>query len=308
MIRGIRIGRRRFLGGLSWAILGTTTAGAQATQGPRVVTLEWASAESLMALGITPIAMASPLRSQKSPLRLFSTDHGVSSQSSVELGSMFEPNLELLALLKPDRIFAAPWHAPLLHMLRRIADTDIINIAEEPHGQYENSCELLIKLGRQFGRSAEAQTYIKDSAMEISRIRARLHSVAGTPTFIGTLDASGRIFNTWGAGSLFHDVLELVGLRNAYSGPTSSTRSARISIDRLAENSDAQLIYIDQEELTALALHRLESTGLWQNLPFVRSGRMLSIPYLYHFSGLPTARSFARSLAAAESKMSPGHG
>ena len=82
---------------------------------PRIATVDWTIAETLLALGVTPLAMGdvNSYRAWVGEPRL--------PAEVIDIGLRAQPNRELLAELKPDLILISPLAAPLAPTLSRIA-------------------------------------------------------------------------------------------------------------------------------------------------------------------------------------------
>lgn len=83
----------------------------------RVVALDWVSAETLLSLGITPLAIA-----DTAGYRQWVTTPTLPG-SVKDVGSRREPNLESLTALKPDLIVINKEHAAVYPALTNIAPT-----------------------------------------------------------------------------------------------------------------------------------------------------------------------------------------
>lgn len=256
---------------------------------PRVAALEWAGAETLAAIGVTPLAIPSPMRAEEPFNR--------QNDGIAELGSLFEPNLEVLAVLRPETILYGSWHTNIVSALERIAVSVLVDVVRASPSHYANARTLVLDLAKRLDREQQGRAFLDHATDKIFHARRTLAGVPHRPTFIGTFDQSGRLFDTYGPGHLVQETLNLLGFENAYQGAFGPLRTKRLSIDNLADVPDAQLVYIRRGYQTRLAISRLEKSQLWNSLPLVQSRRLYSIPYIYPFAGLPTAMRLAGNLA-----------
>ena len=150
---------------LLWLWLGLA-GGVQAAP-LRLLSLDWAAAETAQALGVTPVGMA-----QLADYRIWSGGMPMPS-SVVDVGLRMEPNLELIARLKPDLILIAPIQQGMQPLLQRIAPVRIIefNSYLQPDS-YRQAQVATRQLGHWLDRQPAAETLI-------ARTQADLQALAG---------------------------------------------------------------------------------------------------------------------------------
>jgi len=269
----------------------------------RLAAVDWAAAESLLAVGVVPLAV-----SETSVFRQWLPEC-VLPESVVDLGSRNEPNLELLAALKPDRIFLSNWQRSLSASFQRIAPTEIVTIIDARREAYQNARMALAQIAERAGNAGAAEIYLDAFDRALKTYTRQLEPHAGSPLYIGVLHESGSQIFVYGNGSWVGDILNQLGLRNALKRPTSAFGNAFIDIAYLAETPGARLFYLDQGERTRRAERRLRSSTLWRNLPMTRAGRVHRIPAFYPLGGMPSVWRFARLLTQALVQASEGaHG
>ena len=89
---------------------------------PRIATVDWTIAETLLALGVTPAGMGD-MSSYRAWVKAPAMPPSV-----VDLGLRAQPNRELLAELNPDLILISPLAAPLAPALSKIAPVKSITL------------------------------------------------------------------------------------------------------------------------------------------------------------------------------------
>jgi len=109
----------------------TATDATSAT--PRIATVDWTIAETLLALGVTPMAVG-----DVAPYRAWVGEPQLPA-GVIDIGLRAQPNRELLAELKPDLILISPLAAPLAPTLSRIAPVHSIAL-------YEPGTDLWLRL------------------------------------------------------------------------------------------------------------------------------------------------------------------
>jgi iron complex transport system substrate-binding protein len=113
---------------------------------------------------------------------------------------------------------------------------------------------------------------------------------------VALVNADGRHATLYGRGSLIQAVLERLGLRNAWQGRSNAMGVTLVGIERLAEAPEALLVCVELP--TRLAeLQRLRQDGtLWQALPAVRAGHVLTLPRFFPYGGVASALFLAEQL------------
>lgn len=259
----------------------------------RIVALEWASAETLVALGAPPVATASPYRMHAGGAAAMGLP-GV-----METGALFEPNIEVIQAARPDLIFCGSWQQGLVPILERIAPTRVFNLRAPTRDILANAVLSVEETGERLDRAAEAVAYVKATQARFERLREALVPHAAQPLLIGTLEPDGRHVTIYSRGSLFHDILRRLGLSNGWDGAVNGWGSAIHGIETLALYPEATFFYLDTGPRAEAALRLLAPSTLWNALPAVRRGRVRALPYAWAFGGLPTALDFAEGLAAS---------
>ena len=277
------VDRRRFLASLAGAPLLPRLAAS--STGLRVAALDWALAETMLALGHTPIAIVNATDWNRflagSPL-----PPGVA-----DLGLQPEINFELLASLKPDLILTSPFVEHLEPVFQRIAETWRLSVFEQGTVPLEHQRVLTRALAERLGRVEEARRFLDSAEHTFDSYRSRLAVLDPLPVLlVSFMDA--RHVRVYGGSGLYQNVLDRIGLANAWSGETNYWGYTTVGIERLATGTDLQLIAF--EPIPGDALPTLQRSPLWSRLPFVRARRFTVLPPVRVFGAMPSALRFAR--------------
>lgn len=265
----------------------------------RIVSLDYGLAETLLALGVAPVAIA-----EAEAWATWVIEPAM-PPGVINLGTALEANLELLHTLKPELILTTPYLARIGPMLARIARTESFAIyTPEPGTPYARSLTATRRLGGMIGRESQAQALIDASAARMAATRAALASHAATPVFVVSF-MDTRHVRVYGAKSLFDDVMTLCGLSNAWRGEVNYWGFATVGIEQLARAPEARLIYVDP--IAADVRAALARSPLWNSLGFVRAGRVHAMPPALMFGMLPSAMRFAGLLEQTLAG-TPAHG
>ncbi len=269
---------------------------AQAAPPQRIAVIDWGIAETLLGLGVTPIAVA-----QTEGYRRWVGTPAL-PEDVVDLGLRIEPNLELLSQLKPDLILITPQFAASRAQLERIAPVQSLAIYTREAEGYVGAQQVTRELAALLERETEGEALIERVEARLLKVRQRLSQYPVPALYIATfLDA--RHVRLFGKQSLYQGVLDRVGLRNAWQGPTNYWGFTQAGIERLSEQPAAALIYL--EPLPPGTEQGLADSALWQRLPMVREQRVYGLPPVWSFNGLLAAERFAGLL---EQRLSEEYG
>ena len=265
----------------------TTEQGVQSI--PRIATVDWTVAETLLALGVTPLAMGDvdSYRAWVGEPRL--------PAEVVDIGLRMQPNRELLAELKPDLILISPLMASLEPTLSRIAPVLSIALYEPDTDLWQRLHEATLTIAALVGKSAEAEHQLAALDRDLAQLKAQLP--ADLPPLLLVQFIDERHVRVFGRHSLFEAVMGRLGLRNAWQGETNAWGFSVVSLEQFLTLPEARLVVVDP--IPVGVSERLQEPGLWQHLPLVKQGKVLHLPAVWSFGGLLAARRFAELLSEA---------
>jgi ferric hydroxamate transport system substrate-binding protein len=270
---------------------------ARAAVPRRVIVLDWGLAELVLALGVVPVGMANTPGFRRN-FTACPVPDGV-----VDLGLMFQPNMELMVALRPELILITPAHASMRGALERIAPTVTLGQFRASPTPYSGACDETLRLARLFGRDAQGEAAVAQSRRSIDTARARLAALAA----YANADRRAPIYMTrfideshlrvFGTHSLFGELIALLGLRNAWGGRDHKAAAAMIGFDSLDADPRATLVYV--KPLPALTATMMQTSRVWQAMPFARPGRMTGMASVPPEGGILSAAYFAHALVDA---------
>jgi ABC-type Fe3+-hydroxamate transport system substrate-binding protein len=280
--------RRNLVGAIAWSALSPGRLSASPVA-RRVAVLDWAIAETLFALGEPPIALVAA-----SDWNRFVVEPRLPA-GTADIGIQQEVNFELLAALHPDLILTSPFSQDQEFALARIAPVRRFIVFEPTSTPLERPRTLTRELGVVVGAERQAEALIAYTDAQIAACRARLARLRPPPVLlVGFLDA--RHVRAYGGVGLYQNVLNTLGLQNAWTKPTNAWGFATTGIEGLATDKDVRLVAF--EPVPPDALPTLAQSPLWRELPFVKAGHMSILPPVLMFGALPAALRFARLLTA----------
>ncbi len=267
--------------------------------GLRVATVDWAVLETLLALGVTPVA-ATELRQ----FREVAVEPPVPA-SVADLGLRGTVNLEMLLLARPELIFSSSFYVSSEPRLRLIAPVESFSIYGPGQEPFVASVAMTRAIGARLGIAGRAEAYLAETEAEFATLRQHLAGADGRPVIPINL-GDARHFRVFGADSMFGEVLKRLGLANAWTEPTSYSAMAPVGLEALARVPEAWIAMIPPAPPDAERV--LAASAFWKALPNVREGRVLTLDPINPYGALPAARRFARFLVEALAKRRPGHG
>jgi iron complex transport system substrate-binding protein len=280
-----RLDRRRFLSSLTAASVFQGLAAAEV--GLRVASLDWALAETMIALGQKPIAIVAA-----SDWDRFVVEPPLPS-GVVDLGLQQEINFELLASLKPDLILTSPFLQDADPLLEKIGATLKLSIFEKGTKPLAQPKELMRILGDRLGRAEAARNFLGKAEETFESYRSRIASLSSLPVLlVNFIDA--RHVRVYGGAGLYQNVLDRIGVVNAWTAETNYWGYSTVGIEKLATTKNLRLIAF--EPIQPDARPTLERSPLWSRLPFVQAGHVSVLPSVLMFGAMPSALRFARLL------------
>lgn len=261
-----------------------------------VVTLDYAIAETLQALGEPPQAVGG-----LSGYRVWWRD-SQALPNVIELGSRHLPNLELIHSIKPAQILISPpAHANLTPQLSRLAPLKAWVVYETAPLLQQRLSTLTMQLGEQMGDQARANDYLSEVAAQFEALAAQRNSRVGSakpvvkPVVLVSLmdERHARVF---GQGSLEGLVLEQLGIDNAWEGAVNRWGFATVTAEQLF-GLEGCVIMLESPYSPEGTQQTLLMQGVWQHWPALTNQEATTVAVDYwHWGGWPSALRFAASL------------
>ncbi|MGE7473396.1 ABC transporter substrate-binding protein [Bosea sp. NPDC003192] len=274
--------RRAFVNALAGCALARSSAASAAQR--RLAVMDYGLAETLVRLGCPPQALVASQDFERwvgEPL----------PPGIVNLGTSREPNLEVLQALRPDAILSTPYLAGIHHRLERIAPVVSLPIYAPEGRPLALAGEAARRLAVLIGEPQAADRLAADADATFAGVRESLQGRPQPPVhLVNFMDQ--RHVRIYGAKSLYQDVLDRIGVENAWTGQTNYWGFATVGIEALQTGREAQLVYFDP--VPAGVLQALARNPIWQALSFVRAGRVNGLPPVLMFGCVPSAMRFAR--------------
>lgn len=267
------------------------SSGAQpARAAPQVVCLEWTAAEMAISLGLQPLAVGDTTAYAEWAVAP-ALPSGVA-----DLGSRTEPNLEMLAALRPGLAIGATGYGYESLPIERFAPLHTLSMLVTPGGSaFDNGVGELRKLAERLSLKDRGEAVAATALASIAAARGSLAGRSREPLLVASI-FEDRHVRIYGAGGLFDDVLRRLGLVNAWEKPAGRWGFVYADLEQLfAVDPRARLVILDP--IPPHIRIRLDRSRLWNELPFVRDGRWTMIGAVWPFGGPAAAARFASELA-----------
>ncbi|KRB62040.1 iron siderophore-binding protein [Rhizobium sp. Root708] len=284
--RSLSLSRRSFLGCAAATALFPTPLLAQ-TAGQRIVSLDYGIASTLLSLGLPPVGL-----SDLADWSRWVVEPAL-PKSVVDIGNSFEVNFEILLQLKPDIILTTPFLDELLPKLQSVARVIRLEVFSPDAGPVLPAAIAATRqLASELGRETEAEAFLARSDAFLDQCRARL-AEKNLPSIglVNFMDARhARIYSNPG---LFHNAMERIGLRNAWTEDSNYWGFDTIGIEELSRVTDPDARLIAFDPVPADVLPKLASSPMWNRLPFSRPGHLSVLPPVLMFGMVNEAVRFA---------------
>lgn len=255
----------------------------------RIVALNWWLAEHLLALGVTPVAVA-----EKEGYAQWVSEPALPA-SVKSVGRRQAPNLEAIRALEPDLILVSGHLMSAVPALERIAPVLVQTVYQADSNPWLRAREHLLTLARLLDREARARAVLARAEDRLARQHQRLAQagLADQPVFVVRF-LDDRRLRIQGRNAMLHQALEQIGLHNAWTGKTNLWGFSPGTIADLGGVPGAFLIYL--KPWPESDRQRLQSSPLWAYLPMATSGRIAGIGPVWTFGGVLSVPRMAAML------------
>ncbi|MEA9391835.1 Fe(3+)-hydroxamate ABC transporter substrate-binding protein FhuD [Acerihabitans sp. TG2] len=259
----------------------------------RIIALEWLPVELLFTLGVTPLAVAGTR-----DYRQWVQEPALPAQV-IDVGQRSEPNFELLAELRPDLILYSAGYGPRPEQLSAIAPAMGFSFTDKRGKPLDVVRAGLLSLAQRLGLDQVAQAHLAFFDRQIAQTRLQLASYREQPLLVFSL-LDERHALIVGKTSLFGQVMEQLGIVNAWQGDNNFWGTSVIGIERLAMLPPARALCMDHGNGEMLT--RLAATPLWRAMPFVRRHQLRVVSAIWIYGATWSALRFCRALRQVEAQ------
>uniref|UniRef100_UPI002685FC89 ABC transporter substrate-binding protein n=1 Tax=Paenibacillus sp. 598K TaxID=1117987 RepID=UPI002685FC89 len=245
----------------------------------RIVALEWLYAEDVLALGIQPVGIADIEGMNKW------VDIPVEIGAEVtDVGLRQEPNMEVIASLKPDLIIGLKNNIEAHYeAFSNIAPTLVFDPypAEGQGDQYEEMIGTFQTIADVLDKQDEAKQVLSDLDQTYAEAKAKLEAAGLTERpfalAMGYSNQNAVTFRISTDNSLAVKILEHIGLTNAYKPAQFEVYGfSTADVEALPALQDANFLHIVQDSDNVIE-NQLKDNPVWKGLNFVKEGRVYAL-------------------------------
>ncbi len=254
---------------------------------PRLVSIDWTHTETLLALGVKPVAVAqipdynSWVRSPQIP------------PTVADVGLRTQPNLERIHELKPDKILLSPMFSTLETQLSKIAPVTTIGLYRSGDVDWSALETVTRKLAEVSEKQSQAEVLIKGANAEMDRLGSQLPKNAPAMLMVQFMDTNHvRVF---GDNSLYKASVNKIGLESAWKGQTNAWGYSLVGVDQLI-GVKGQIVIISP--MPAGTEESLKANQFWQYIVKESGYPALQVPAVWSFGAIPSATRFARFIVS----------
>ncbi|WKX27898.1 ABC transporter substrate-binding protein [Tatumella ptyseos] len=282
--------RRRLLQcgiGLSLAASLSPTLRAATPRQPRIAALDWTAVELIDGVGLQPYAV-----SDIPNYRQWVVTPSLPA-ATIELGLRNEPNMELLAQLRPD-IMILPYYSALPEAtLKQFGEVIRYPFTLPGKKILSVAHDNLLQLGQHLDREAFAKRTLAHWQEKMTLAHQLLEPHQGKRILLYSF-LSPRQVLVMSPTSLFGEVLNDLGLQCAWQGSANMWGSAVIGVEQLyPTKTDIAIEFMHGERGATGAAPQ---SGLWQKMPFMQQHNHYQVEGAWMYGGLQAALRFTEQL------------
>lgn len=253
----------------------------------RAVVLDWDLLEQVLSLDVIPVG-ATEIESYNQWVVL-----PAAPKSIEEVGTRAEPNLEKIALLKPDVILATSSQQDLIPLLQKIAPVVYLSNFSAKDNAAEVAINQLKTLATLFNKEEQAQRQLAELSAQFAILRTKLAQYYPENTEVTVIRFSTltSVFLPTDNASLNY-VLKNLGLKPAITLPAKPWGITQRRINELNGIDEGYVLYL----LPFPDEKKLASARLWQALPFVRKHHVNGVEPVWNYGGVYSLQRMAKAI------------
>ncbi|HIF5562723.1 TPA: iron-siderophore ABC transporter substrate-binding protein [Vibrio parahaemolyticus] len=262
----------------------------------RVVVLNWDILEQVLALDIEPIAAPNLPGYRQWVVNPYAPE------SIEDIGTRAEPNLEKIASLKPDVILAASPQQDLIPLLRQIAPVVYLPNFSKNEAAAQTAIKHFRTLGALFDKQELAEQKLAKLNDSFKQLRDKIRQHYSAP-----LDVLVMRFSTPNSVLLSTEnsttdyVVEQLGLTNPIKVSARAWGIKQDRINRLQNLEQSYVLYVQPFPQES----KLNSSPLWQAMPFVKKQRVNSVRAVWAYGGAMSLQYMAEAITDSLIELAP---
>ncbi|HII4329075.1 TPA: iron-siderophore ABC transporter substrate-binding protein [Vibrio parahaemolyticus] len=262
----------------------------------RVVVLNWDILEQVLALDIEPIAAPNLPGYRQWVVNPYAPE------SIEDIGTRAEPNLEKIASWKPDVILAASPQQDLIPLLRQIAPVVYLPNFSQNEAAAQTAIKHFRTLGALFDKQELAEQKLAKLNDSFKQLRDKIRQHYSAP-----LDVLVMRFSTPNSVLLSTEnsttdyVVEQLGLTKPIKVSARAWGIKQDRINRLQNLEQSFVLYVQPFPQES----KLNSSPLWQAMPFVKKQRVNSVRAVWAYGGAMSLQYMAEAITDSLIELAP---
>lgn len=224
------------------------------------------------------------------------------SDDYAHIGSLFEPDIESLAALRPDLILIGNRSSTAYDDLSRLAPTADFTVWGE--GFLDQFRETTRTLGVAFDKTAEAEAHIERIDAKLEQARSLARNVESS---LLVMTSGGRL-TAYGPGSRFAILHDEVGLPSVAADLEKATHGDPISFEYILEKDPQYIFVLDRDsaiDASQAGARELMNNALMQRTQAYQNDRIVyldSVAWYIVMSGVQAVDIMVSEVLAALSR------
>lgn len=257
-------------------------------QQKRVMSLDWSQTQTLLALGITPVAAAKIDDYQQW------VGQPTIPEQTQEIGLRSQPNIERLIELDLDTIYLSPRFSSLRTQLQSIAEVTILTSRQEGKANWQSVTDFTRRMAKDLGIDGRAEQLIFSSEQRLDTLSRQLSKSIPPVLLVQFMDR--KHVRVYGDNSAYQIALNKLGVNNAWPQATNYWGFSLVGIEQL-QGLTGQIVVIDPLPVGVKA--QLDVDPYWHYLVRSSGYSVLSLPATWSAGSIPSVMRFAEQLSHA---------
>ncbi|MGX9417716.1 ABC transporter substrate-binding protein [Vibrio sp. WJH972] len=264
----------------------------------KVVALNWTVAEMLLTLDVVPLGVT-----EGNGYRKWQTNTPELPRSVTEVGRRQEPNLAVIAALKPDLIVGYEFrHRHILEALEKIAPTLLYqqfgDVSQPNFSYFDTSQRVFFAISKAVDEEAKAQSIVASMREKLSQLSHQLSqaNLENLPVSFGKFVGMGYGLRMFSDRSLAGEIAQQLGLDYTWNSALPGKDFTHLQLEQLPALTNTHLILAGNQ----VDSERMTTSPVWPHLPFMQQNNHSSVEPLFSFGGplssLKMAQAFTQSL------------
>lgn len=257
----------------------------------RVIALNWGMAENMLELGVIPLGVADTSGYQE---WVVSPEIPI---TVVNVGLRDQPNIELMAKLKPDLIILSDGQSHLIAKMEKIAPVLYFESFRSEHDNVATAKQIFLELAKLFNKTETAQQRLDRMDENLRNWQSQLskHFNGDLPPVTAVRFNSPTAVLIYGKNSMPNYALIQLGFIPAYASQATRYGVTQHKVTDLSAIQKGIVLHIKPFHQS----EKLFTTPLWQSMPFIQSDQFAGVEPVWVYGGICSIEYLGQQMTAA---------